>query len=172
MFFSSCHVWMWELDYKETWVQKNWCFWAVMLEKTLESSLDCKKIQPVNPKRNQSWIFIGRTDAEAKTPLLWPPDMKNQLIGKDPDAGKDWGRKRKAWQRMRWLYGIINPMDMSLHRLWGIVKDREVWCTIVHGIAKCQTKNNILFSIVSISIYILTNSTGEFSFLHVLSIVL
>ena len=87
--FSSSHVWMWELDYKESWVLKNWCFWTVVL-KTLESPLDCKEIQPVHPKGNQSWIFIGRTDAEAETPILWPQDAKNWLIGKDPDTGKDW----------------------------------------------------------------------------------
>ena len=95
-FFSSSHVWMWELDYKKSWVLKNWCFWTVVLEKTLESSLDCKEIQLVNPKRNQSWIFIGRTDAEAETPKLWPPDVKNGLIGKDPDAGKDWRQEEKG----------------------------------------------------------------------------
>ena len=88
--FSSSHVWMWELYYKESWGPKNWCFWVVVLEKTLESPLDCKKIQPVHPKGNQSWIFIGRTDAEAETPIIWPPDAKNWLIWKDPDAGKDW----------------------------------------------------------------------------------
>ena len=88
--FSSSHVWMWELDYKESWAAKNWCFWTVVLEKTLESPLDCKEIQPVHPKGDQSWVFIGRTDFEAETPLLWPPDAKNWLIGKDPDAGKDW----------------------------------------------------------------------------------
>ena len=86
--FSSSHIWMWELDYKESWALKNWCFWTVVLEKTLESPLDCKEIKPVNPKGNQSWIFFGRTDTEA--PLLWPLDAKNWLIGKDPDAGKDW----------------------------------------------------------------------------------
>ena len=85
---SSCHVWMWELDYKEGWVPKNWCFWTVVLEKTLESPLDCKEIQPVHPKGNQSWLFIGRTDFEAETPILWLPDVKNWLIGKDPDAGE------------------------------------------------------------------------------------
>ena len=88
--FSGSHVWMWELDYKESWVLKNWCFWAVVLGKTLESPLNCKEMQPVHSKGNQSWIFIGRTDAEAKTPKFWPPDVKNRLIGKDPDAGKDW----------------------------------------------------------------------------------
>ena len=86
--FSSSHVWMWELDYKENWAPINWCFWSVVLEKTLESPLDCKEIQPVHPKGNQSWIFIGRTDVEAETPILWPPDSKNWLIWKDPDAGK------------------------------------------------------------------------------------
>ena len=87
--FSSGHVWMWELDYKESWVLKNWCFWTMVLEKTLESPLDCKEFQPVNPKRNQSWIFIEKTDVEAETPILWPPNAKNWLIWKDPDAGKD-----------------------------------------------------------------------------------
>ena len=88
--FSSGHVWMWELDYKESWVPKNWCFWTVVLEKTLECTLDSKEIQPINPKGNQSWIFIAKTDAEAETPILWPPDVKNWHIGKDPDPGKDW----------------------------------------------------------------------------------
>ena len=86
---------MWELDYKESWAPKNRCFWTVVLEKILESSLDCKKIKPVNPKGNQSWIFIGRTDAEARTPIPWPPDAKDWLIWKDPDAGKDWGQEEK-----------------------------------------------------------------------------
>jgi len=94
--FSSSHVWMWELDYKESWVSKNRCFWTVVLEKTLEGPLDCKEIQSVHPKGNQSWIFIGRTDAEAETPILWPPDAKNWLTGKDPDAGKDWRWEEKG----------------------------------------------------------------------------
>ena len=94
--FSSSHVWMWELDYKESWVQKNWCFWTVVLEKTLESPLDCKEIQLVNPKGNQSWIFIGRTDVEAESPIIWPPDAKSWLIWKDPGAGKDWRREEKG----------------------------------------------------------------------------
>ena len=89
--FSSSHVYVWELDYKESWVLKNWCFWTVVLEKTLESPMDSEEIKPVNLKRNQSWIFIGRTDAEAEAPLLWPPDLKSQFIGKDSDAIKDWG---------------------------------------------------------------------------------
>ena len=94
--FSSRHVWMWELDYKESRVLKNWCFWTVVLEKTLEHPLYCKEIQPVHTKGNQSWVFIGRTDAKAETPILWPPDAKNWLIGKDPDAGKDWRLEEKG----------------------------------------------------------------------------
>ena len=93
--FSSSHVWMWELDYKQCWELKNWCFWTMVLEKTLESPLDFKNIQPVHPEGNQSWIFIGRTDAEAETLLLWPPDAKNWLLGKDPDAGKNWKQEEK-----------------------------------------------------------------------------
>ena len=94
--FSSSHVWMWELDHKESWAPKNWCFWTVVLEKTLESPLDCKQIQPVNPKGNQPWIFIGRTDVEAEGPILWPPDAKNWLIGKDPDVEKDWRQEERG----------------------------------------------------------------------------
>ena len=94
--FSSGHVWMWELDYKESLTPKNWCFWTAVLEKILESPLDFKEIQPVHPKRNQSWMFIGRTDVEAEAPILWPPDAKSWLIGKDPDAGKDWRWERKG----------------------------------------------------------------------------
>ena len=94
--FSSSHVWMWEVDYKESWALKNWCFWTVVLEKTLENPLDCKEIKLIVPKGNQSWIFIGRTDAEAETPILWPPDVKNWLYRKDPDAGKDWRREEKG----------------------------------------------------------------------------
>ena len=93
--FSSSNVWMWELDYKESWVPKNRYFWIVVLEKTRESPLDCKEIQPIHPKGNQSWILIGRTDTEAETPILWPPDVKNCLIWKEPDAGKDWGQEEK-----------------------------------------------------------------------------
>ena len=101
--FSSSHVWMWELDYKESWKKKNvswvpqnWCFWTMVLEETLESPLDCKEIQPVNPKGDQSWVFIGMTDAEAKTPILWVPDPKNWFTGKDPYAGKDWRQEEKG----------------------------------------------------------------------------
>ena len=96
--FSSGYVWMWELDYKESWAPKNWCFWTVVLEKTLKSPLDWKEIQPVHPKGNQSWIFMGRTDAEAETPILWPPDVKNWLIRKDPNAGKHGRQEEKGTQ--------------------------------------------------------------------------
>ena len=109
--FSSDHVWMWELDCKESWVPKNWCFWTVMLEKTLESPLDCKEIQPVHPKGNRSWVFIGRTDAEAETPILWPPDA-NWLIWKDPDAGKDWGQEEKGTTKdemVEWHHQLNGP---------------------------------------------------------------
>ena len=103
-FFSS-HVWMWESDYKESWALKNWCFWNMVLGKTLESPLDCKEVQPVHPKGDQFWIFIGRTDAEAETPILWPPHARNWLIGKDPDAGKDWRQEKKGTtedEMVRW----------------------------------------------------------------------
>ena len=107
--FSSSHVWMWELDYTESWAPKNWCFWTVVLEKTLESPLDCKEIRPVHPKGNQSWIFIGRTDAEAETPILWPPNAKSWLISKDLTAGKDWGQEEKGtieFEMVGWHYWL------------------------------------------------------------------
>ena len=107
--FSSSHVWMWELDCKESWALKNWCFWTVLLEKTLESPLHCKEIQPVHSNWNQSWMFIGRTDAEAETPILWPPDVKNWLVWKDPDAGKDWRQEEKGTtegEMVGWHHGL------------------------------------------------------------------
>ena len=114
--FSSSHVGMWELDYKESWAPKNWCFWTVVLEKTLESPLDCKAIQPVHPKGNQSWIFIERTDAEAETPILWPPDAKTDSLEKTLMLGKIEGRRRKEWQKMRWLDSITDSMEMNLSK--------------------------------------------------------
>ena len=131
---------MWELDYKESWAQKNWYFWTMVLEKILESPLDCKDIKLVNPKGNPSWMFIGRTDAEAETPILWLPDEKNWLIWKDPDVGKDWRQEEKGWQRMRLLDGIADTMGMSLSILWELVMDREAWHAAVHWVTKCWTR--------------------------------
>ena len=110
--FSSSHVWMWELDYNESSVPKKWCFWTVVLEETLESPLDCREIQPVHPKGSQSWIFIGRTDAEAETPILWPPDVKNWPIGNDPDTGKDWRQEEKGMtedEMVGWHHQLTGP---------------------------------------------------------------
>ena len=132
--FSSSHVWMWELDHKEGWVLRNWYFWTVVLEKTLEGPLNCKEIKPVHSKGNQSWIFIGRTDAEAA--IFWPPNVKSQLIRKDADSGEDRRQKGMTENKMvGWHYWL----NANLSKLLEMVKDRETWCVAVHGIAKNRT---------------------------------
>ena len=131
---------MWELVYKESWVSKNWCFWTVVLEKTLESPLDCKEIQPVHPKGDKSWVFIGRIDVEAETPILWPPDVKKWLIWKDPDAGKDWWQEEKGTTEDETVRRHHQLNGHGLDGLQELVTDREAWRAVVHGVAKSQTR--------------------------------
>ena len=142
--FSSSHVWMWVFDHKESWALKNWCFWAVVLEETLQSPLDCKESQLVNPKGNQSWIFFGRTDAETETPILWPLDAKNWLIGKDLDAGKDEGRRRRGWQRTKdgWM---ASPTQWT----WVWASSRSWWWTGKPGVLQSMGSQRVRYEWVN-----------------------
>ena len=136
--FPSSRVWTWELDYKESWVPKIWCFWTVVLEKTLESPLDCKEIKPVNPKGNQSWIFIGRSEAETEAPILWSSDVKDSLE-KDCEAGKDWRQEKKGTTEDE-MVGWHHQFDgYEFEQVPELVMDREVWHAAVHGVPKSWT---------------------------------
>ena len=157
---------MWELDCEENWVPKNWCFWTVVLEKTLESPLDCKEIQPVHSKGHQSWVFIGRTDGEAETSILWPPHAKSWLIGKDPDAGENWGQEEKGTTEDE-MVGWHHWLDgHGLGGLQELVMDREAWCSAVHGVAKGWTRLNDWTElnwyegIIILLAFLLTNTTN------------
>ena len=149
-------MWMWELDYKENWAPKSWCFWTVLLEKTLESPLDCKEFKPVHPKGNQSWIFIGMTDAVAEAPVLWPPDVKNGLIGKDPAAGKDWRQEEKGmtgwdgWMASltRWTWVCVSSQSWwwtekpGMLQSLGLQRGGHDWVTELNWWVRCHSTSN------------------------------
>ena len=165
--FSSSHVWMWELNYKESWSLKNWCFWTVVLEKTLWESLGLQEIQPVHSKGDQSWVFIGRTDVEAETPVLWPLHAKSWLIWKDPDAGKDWGQEEKGTMEDEMVGWHRHSMDMSLGKLQELVIDREAWCASVHEIAKSQTWLSDWTKLFVILLCLVINIHGDWVWLSI-----
>ena len=178
--FSSNHIWTWQLDYKESWVRKNWWFWIMVLEKTFESLLNCKEIQPVNPKGNQSWIFIGRTDVEAETPILWPPDGKNWPIGKDPDAGKDWRweeKRRDGWMASptQWTWFWENSGSWlwtgrpSVLQSMGSQRVKHAWATELNiYIFAAIAPNSFCVSVLPIRVCIVLMSfiSGDLNFNH------
>ena len=147
-----------ELNHKEGWVPKNWAFPVVVLKKTLESPLAYKEIKPVQRKGNQPWLFIGRTDVEAEAAIFWPPDVKSWLIGKNCDAGKDWGQKERGQRRIRWFDSITDLKDMNFSRLWEMVEDRGAWHASVHGVSKSCTWLNYW---TTITVYWVANEQSE-----------
>ena len=142
--FSSGHLWMWELDCEESWTQKNWCFWTMVLEKTLESPLDCKEIQPVHSEGDQTWDFFGRNDAKAETPVLRPPHAESWLIGKVPDAGRDWGQEKKGTTEDETAGWHHYSMHVSLCELREMVMDREAWHAAIHGVAEESNTTKVI----------------------------